>query len=60
MPGARDLQLDYWRTQDELDAAQLGSGVDEPIGYVNARTRLVGQLLDKAEVPYTYRYGQDA
>lgn len=54
--GPRDLALDYYRTQEDLDAVQLGSGADEPVGYVNARMRLVGQLLDKAEIPYTYRY----
>lgn len=55
VPGAHDLQLDYYRTQEDLDAVQLPDA-DEPVGYVNARMRLVGQLLDKAEVPYTYRY----
>lgn len=54
--GDHDLQLRYYRTQDDLDAVQAGSGADEPVGYVNARMRLVGQLLDKAEVPYTYSY----
>ena len=54
VPGVHDLQLDYYRTQDDLDAVQLPD-VDEPVGYVNARMRLVGQLLDKAEIPYTYR-----
>ena len=53
--GAHDLQLDYYRTQEDLDVVQLPDA-DEPVGYVNARMRLVGQLLDKAEVPYTYRY----
>lgn len=52
----QDLQLDYYRKQEDLDAVQLGSGIDEPVGYYNARMRLVGQLLDKAEIPYTYRY----
>lgn len=55
LPGAHDLQLDYYRTQACLDAVQLPDH-DEPVGYVNARMRLVGQLLDKAEIPYTYRY----
>lgn len=53
--GARDLTLDYYRTQEELDAVQL-PGADEPVGYVNARMRLVGQMLDAKEIPYTYRY----
>lgn len=52
--GPHGLTLDYYRTQDDLDAAQ--DGADEPVGYVNARMRLVGQLLDRAEVPYSYRY----
>ncbi len=52
----QDLQLDYFRKQEDLDAVQLESGIDEPVGYYNARMRLVGQLLDKAEIPYTYRY----
>ncbi len=54
--GIQKLELDYYRTQEALDNVQLGTGTDEPVGYVNARTRLVGQLLDRAEVPYTYRY----
>lgn len=54
--GARGLTLDYYRTQEALDAVQLEGGVDEPVGYVNARMRLVGQLLDRLEVPYTYDY----
>lgn len=53
--GARDLTLDYYRTQEELDAVQL-PGADEPVGYVNARMRLVGQMLDAKEISYTYRY----
>lgn len=53
--GARDLTLDYYRTQEELDAVQL-PGADEPVGYVNARMRLVGQMLDAKEITYTYRY----
>ena len=53
--GARDLTLDYYRTQEELDAVQLPDA-DEPVGYVNARTRLVGQMLDAKEIHYTYRY----
>lgn len=53
--GAHGLTLDYYRTQEELDAVQLPDA-DEPVGYVNARMRLVGHLLDKAEVPYTFEY----
>ena len=53
--GANDLYLDYYRTQEELDAVQLPE-VDEPFGYVNARMRLVGQMLDAKEIKYTYRY----
>lgn len=54
--GARDVTLDYYRTQSDLDAAQLGTGIDEPVGYTNARMRIVGHLLDRAEIPHTYRY----
>ena len=54
--GAHNITLDYYRTQADLDEAQIGSGTDEPVGYVNARTRLVGQLLDREEIAYTYRY----
>lgn len=54
--GAHDLQLDYYRKQDDLDAVQLGTGMDEPVGYCNARMRVVGRLLEVADIPYTYRY----
>lgn len=53
--GAKDLYLDYYRTQEELDAVQLPNA-DEPVGYVNARMRLVGQMLDEREIHYNYRY----
>lgn len=53
--GATDLELNYFRTQEALDAVQLPDA-DEPVGYVNARMRLVGQLLDREEVKYTYQY----
>lgn len=53
--GAKDLYLDYYRTQEELDAVQLPE-TDEPVGYVNARMRLVGQMLDEREIHYSYRY----
>lgn len=54
--GAHDLTLDYYRTQEALDVVQLKDGADEPVGYANARMRLVGQLLDDMGVPYTYGY----
>lgn len=53
--GAKDLVLDYYRTQDDLDSVQL-SEVDEPVGYVNARTRIVGQILEAKEIKYSYAY----
>lgn len=53
--GAKDLVLDYYRTQEDLDSVQLPED-DEPVGYVNARTRLVGQMLDAKEIKYSYAY----
>lgn len=53
--GAKDLVLDYYRTQEDLDSVQLPEA-DEPVGYVNARTRLVGQMLDAKEIKYSYAY----
>lgn len=53
--GATDLCLDYYRTQEDLDSVQLPEA-DEPVGYVNARTRLVGQMLDAKEIKYSYAY----
>lgn len=53
--GAKDLVLDYYRTQEDLDSVQLPE-VDDPVGYVNARTRLVGQMLDAKEIKYSYAY----
>lgn len=53
--GATDLCLDYYRTQEDLDSMQLPNA-DEPVGYVNARTRLVGQMLEMKEVKYSYAY----
>lgn len=52
---AKDLVLDYYRTQEDLDSVQLPEA-DEPVGYVNARTRLVGQMLDAKEIKYSYAY----
>lgn len=49
------MQLRYYRTQEQLDAAQLPD-TDEPYGYANARMREVARLLDKAEIQYTYSY----
>lgn len=56
--GSSEIVLDYHRTQESLDDVQLGAGLDEPVGYYNARMRLIGMLLDKAEVPYTFEYPQ--
>lgn len=53
---ATDLQLRYYRTQEQLDAIQIANGTDEPYGYANARMREVARLLDKAEIPYTFSY----
>lgn len=53
--GATDLYLDYYRTQEDLDSVQLPDA-DEPVGYVNARTRLVGQMLESQEIKYSYAY----
>ena len=52
---AKDLVLDYYRTQEDLDSVQLPEA-DEPVGYVNAGTRLVGQMLDAKEIKYSYAY----
>ena len=54
--GGSEVVLDYHRTQEGLDAVQLGCGMDEPVGYFNARMRLVGSLLGEAGVPHTYAY----
>lgn len=51
----KDLTLDYYRTQEDLDAIQLPA-TDEPVGYVNARMRLVGQMLEAREIRYSYQY----
>lgn len=53
--GGKEVQLRYYRTQEQLDTVQLPD-TDEPYGYANARTREVARLLDKAEIPYTYSY----
>lgn len=54
--GARDLRIDYCRDQSMLDEIQRGTGTDEPVGYYNARMRLVGHLLDCADISYTFDY----
>lgn len=51
-----EVSLDYYRTQADLDAVQLDGGMDEPVGYHNARMRLIGDLLDRAEIPHTFAY----
>lgn len=55
--GGAEVTLSYYRTQEQLDEVQLKTGVDEPVGYYNARMRAVARLLEQAEVPYTYDYG---
>ena len=54
--GGREVVLDYYRTQGDLDAVQLDAGTDEPVGYHNARMRAIGRILEQMELPYTYRY----
>lgn len=50
------VALPYYRTQHDLDAVQLARGIDEPVGYHNARTRMVAQMLSEREVPYEFVY----
>lgn len=50
------IALPYFRTQDELDAVQLAQGIDEPVGYHNARMRMIAQMLSEREVPYELVY----
>lgn len=52
----KTVTLQYFRTQEDLDAVQLKDGIDEPVGYNNARTRLIAQHLEQAEIPYNYQY----
>ena len=52
------VALPYYRTQDDLDAVQLAQGIDEPVGYHNARTRMIAQMLAEREVPYEFVYPQ--
>lgn len=54
--GVGDVLLDYHRTQESLDAAQASTGTDEPVGYHNARTRLIAYLLEQDGVPVTFVY----
>lgn len=55
--GGKEVVLDYYRTQEDLDAVQLGTGIDEPVGYHNTRMREIGRILEQMEIPYTYQYG---
>ena len=50
------VALPYYRTQGELNCVQLAQGIDEPVGYHNARTRMVAQMLSEREVPYEFVY----
>lgn len=52
------VALPYYRTQGDLDAVQLAQGIDEPVGYYNARTRMIAQMLAEREVPYEFVYPQ--
>lgn len=54
--GAREITLLYYRSQQDLDAVQLGGDIDEPVGYANARMRLIARLLEQQEIPYHYEY----
>ena len=53
------VALPYYRTQSDLDAVQLSQGIDEPVGYHNARMRMIAQMLAEREVPYKFMYPQD-
>lgn len=50
------VALPYYRTQAELNCVQLAQGIDEPVGYHNARTRMIAQMLSEREVPYEFVY----
>lgn len=50
------VALPYYRTQHDLDAVQLAQGIDEPVGYHNARTRMVAQMLAANGMPYEFVY----
>lgn len=50
------VALPYYRTQADLDAVQLAQGIDEPVGYHNARTRMVAQMLAANGMPYEFVY----
>ena len=50
------IALPYYRTQGELDSVQLAKGIDEPVGYHNARMRMIAQMLSEREVPYEFVY----
>lgn len=50
------ITLFYNRTQPDLDEVQLDEGIDEPVGYANARLREIARLLDTAEAPYVFEF----
>lgn len=54
--GSQAIILDYFRKQEELDAVQCGTGIDEPVGYFNARMRAVARLLEEQGIPCSFRY----
>lgn len=50
-----EVRIDYYRMQEDLDAVQLPDA-DEPVGYANARARLIGEYLEPHGIPYTFVY----
>ena len=55
LPGNRAV-LTYYRDQAQLDAVQLSTGNDRPVGFANAITRRAAALLEVSGFQVEFEY----
>lgn len=54
--GDAPIAMTYYRTQEELDSVQLAAGLDRSLGYANAITRRIMQLLHESRIEFDIYY----
>lgn len=50
------VMVPYYRTQEDLDAVQIGQGADMPVGFVNALSRKIAERLDAEGYDVFFEY----
>lgn len=58
--GDGEIVLPYFRVQEDLDAVQLPSGQDQPVGYFNATMRKIADILAEMGLSVSFGYGDEA